>query len=75
MNAALFNALVTLADPVPADEDVKAGWPALLLFLGLAACVVLLVWSMTRHLKKTKANADHGAFGDEPSDGSADPQD
>jgi apolipoprotein N-acyltransferase len=57
--------LVPLLDPAPADADVKAGWGAFGIFLGLVAATALLCWSMVRHLKKSKLNADAGAFGDE----------
>ena len=69
----LVVALLSFADPVPADEDVKAGWGAFALFLGLGLAVALLGWSLVRHLGKARANRDAGAFGDEP--GSSDPQD
>lgn len=58
------------ADPVPADNDVVGG-PLLAILLGvLAVAVVLLVWSMSKQLKKTQKNADAGVFGDEPDDDS-----
>ena len=34
--------LVGGADPVPADNDVKAGWVAFWIFVGLAVAVALL---------------------------------
>lgn len=66
----LLASIVSFADPVPADEDVKAGWGAFALFIGLAITVVLLGWSMARHLKKARLNRDAGAFGDKPADDS-----
>ncbi|RNL80888.1 hypothetical protein [Nocardioides marmorisolisilvae] len=54
---------VLAADPTPADKDVKAGWPAFFIFLGLAVAVGLLGWSLVRQLNKTKRNADAGVFG------------
>jgi hypothetical protein len=51
-------------DPTPSANDTKAGWGAFALFLGMAIAVGLLGWSLTRHLKKTKLNADSGAFGE-----------
>lgn len=62
----LVTSLISFADPVPADEDVKAGWGAFALFLGLGVTVALLGWSMVRHLGKARTNRDAGAFGDEP---------
>jgi hypothetical protein len=54
------------ADKVPAADDVKAGWGAFALFIGLAIAVALLGWSLTRHLRKASDNAARGAF--DPSD-------
>lgn len=53
-------------DPVPAPEDVKAGWIALIVFIALAVAVVVLGVSLTRHLRKARASADEGLF--DPSD-------
>jgi hypothetical protein len=62
----LLPLLVSSADKVPAPEDVKAGWGAFALFIALAVAVALLGWSMTRHLRKARENADLGVF--DPSD-------
>jgi hypothetical protein len=66
----LIPLVVAGADKVPADEDVKAGWGAFALFIALAVAVAVLCWSMSRHLRKARDNADAGAFGpvDEPTD-------
>lgn len=58
--------LVPGADKVPAPEDVKAGWGAFAVFIVLAVAVALLGWSMSRHLRKAKNNAELGFF--DPSD-------
>lgn len=50
-------------DPVPEPEDVRAGWGAFWLFMGLIAATALLMWSMVRQLRKTQANAERGVFG------------
>lgn len=74
MNALLLHLAVLLpgADPVPAPEDVKAGWVAFAVFLALAVAVALLGLSLTRHLRKIRSNAEAGVFGPvEPSDESA----
>jgi hypothetical protein len=55
--------LVGAADKVPADDDVKAGWVAFAVFIGLGIAVALLGVSLTRHLRKARDNADSGAFG------------
>jgi len=58
--------LLPLADKVPAPNDVKAGWGAFALFIALGVAVALLGWSMTRHLRKARDNAELGVF--DPSD-------
>ena len=55
--------LVALVDKTPAADDVKAGWGAFAVFLLLAAAVAFLGWSLTRHLKKARTNAEAGVFG------------
>jgi hypothetical protein len=62
----LSSGLAGFADKAPDPEDVKAGWGAFAIFAGLALAVALLGWSLTKQLKKTKANAEAGVFGDEP---------
>jgi hypothetical protein len=68
MNAFLItlHSLVLAGDPAPADKDVKAGWGAFWIFIGLAVAVALLGWSLVHQLKKTKANAEAGVFDEEP---------
>jgi hypothetical protein len=71
MNAFVItlHSLVLAADPTPDNKDVKAGWGAFWIFVGLAVAVGLLAWSLVRQLKKTQANADKGVFAeDEPTD-------
>lgn len=60
--------LVALVDKTPADSDVKAGWGAFAVFLALGVAVAFLGWSLTRHLRKARTNADAGVFGDEDKD-------
>jgi len=55
--------VLAATDPVPEKEDVKAGWTAFAIFLGLAAAVALLGWALTKQLKRTEANRRAGAFG------------
>lgn len=70
MNSLLLLAslVVVAADEAPAPEDVKAGWVAFGVFLALAVAVAFLGWSLSRHLRKARDNADRGVFGpsDEP---------
>jgi hypothetical protein len=60
-----LHGFVVMADPPPSDSAVKAGWPALWLFIGMVVAVGLLCWSMYRHLKKVRLNAEAGVFGEE----------
>jgi hypothetical protein len=57
--------LTTLADGVPKDEDVKAGWTAFVLFLLLIAAVVVLGFSLSKQLRRAQAAKDAGVYGDE----------
>ncbi|MCX6397930.1 MAG: hypothetical protein NTV23_15690 [Propionibacteriales bacterium] len=64
---------VSLAvDPTPDKEDIKAGWGAFGIFIAMAVAVGLLGWSLTRHLKKTKQNAEAGVFGETPDEAAKD---
>ena len=54
----LWTVLLPLAEKAPDPEDVKPGWVALVLFLLLAAAVVLLAFSLVKHLRKARANFD-----------------
>ena len=58
--------VLPLVDRVPKDDDVKAGWTAFAIFIGLAIAVALLGVSLIRHLRKAEANKAAGMFGDEP---------
>jgi hypothetical protein len=61
--------LVRVTDQIekgPEPEDVKAGWVALLIFLGLGAAVVFLAFSLVKQLRKAQAAKDAGVYGDEP---------
>ena len=72
MVTALLVALLPLADgasdPVPADEDVTAGWTALLIFAFLILAVVVLAFSFVKQLRKARAARDAGVYGDPPAD-------
>ena len=58
--------LVSLADKVPTDDEIGAGWGYFVLFLLLAVAVTFLGFSMAKHLRKARENAEHGVFGDNP---------
>lgn len=51
------------ADPIPDDEEVKAGWTAFAVFIGLIISVAVLGYFLTKQLKRTEANRKAGAFG------------
>jgi hypothetical protein len=75
----LTELVVRAADQTPKDEDVKAGWTALVLFLLLIAAVVVLAFSLVKQLRKAQAAEDAGVYGsdDEPdsdSDADAEPE-
>ena len=53
-------------DPVPADNDVTAGWTALIVFVGLIVAVVVLGVSLAKQLRKAQAARDAGVYGDPP---------
>ena len=56
----------SLPDPVPAENDVTAGWTALLVFVGLIIAVVVLGVSLAKQLRKAQAARDAGVYGDPP---------
>jgi hypothetical protein len=60
--------LVDGADKAPDPDDVTAGWLGFLVFILLALAVALLGFSLSRHLRKARDNADKGVFdsGDDP---------
>jgi hypothetical protein len=72
--------VIRAADEVPKDEDVKAGWTALVLFLLLIAAVVVLGFSLFKQLRKAQAAEDAGVYGrddesvDSDSDAEAEPE-
>jgi ABC-type uncharacterized transport system permease subunit len=61
--SALWTPLVAARlDRVPAAKDVTAGWVAFWVFIALVVAVALLGYSLTRHLRKARSNADLGVF-------------
>lgn len=58
--------VVTFVDSVPKDEDVKAGWLAFAIFIGLILAVAFLGWSLVKQLRKAQAAEDAGLY--DPSD-------
>lgn len=62
----LTDAVLRAAEQAPKPEDVKAGWLAFAIFIGLAVAVGLLGWSLVRQLRKAQSSADAGRY--DPSD-------
>ncbi len=65
-----MNAVVSLVLPLvqegPEPEDVVAGWTAFGIFGLLILAVVILGFSLTKHLKKAARNEEEGLFGATP---------
>ncbi len=57
-------AIAPLLDPVPAPGDVKPGWGATVLVLGLIAATVLLWFSMRKQLRRIRFPEDQEATED-----------
>jgi hypothetical protein len=55
--------LAVLADKVPSEDEIGAGWIYAVVFVLLAGAVVFLAFSLTKHLRKARTNADSGVFG------------
>jgi hypothetical protein len=59
----LASGLAALADKVPSEDQIGAGWIYAVVFVLLAGAVVFLGFSLSKHLRKARANAESGAFG------------
>ena len=53
-------------DPVPSDNDVKAGWVGFGVVLVLIVVVVFLLRSFTKQLKKVERANDAGVYDEHP---------
>jgi hypothetical protein len=58
--------VLSFVDEVPQDDDVKAGWVAFAIFIGLILAVAFLGWSLIRQLRKVDAAEEAGLY--DPSD-------
>jgi len=58
--------VVSFTDQVPKDEDVKAGWLAFAIFIGLILAVAFLGFSLVKQLRKAEAAEAAGLY--DPSD-------
>jgi hypothetical protein len=55
-----------VSDPVPSDNNVKAGWVAFAVVLVLIVAVVFLLRSFTKQLKKVEKANDDGVYDETP---------
>jgi HAMP domain-containing protein len=62
----LVSLALWVADQVPEDDDVVAGWTAFAVFALLIAAVVFLGFSLTKQLRKADAAEEAGLY--DPSD-------
>jgi len=58
--------VLPMVDDVPEANDVKAGWVAFAIFIGLILAVAFLGWSLTKQLRKVDAAEEAGLY--DPSD-------
>lgn len=63
--ADLASVVVSAEDKSPKPEDVKAGWGAFAIFIGLCLLVGFLGWSLTRQLKKVEKARVEGVYGED----------
>ncbi|WP_028472820.1 hypothetical protein [Nocardioides alkalitolerans] len=57
-SADVLHLWVQAAEQTPEPEDVKAGWTGFAVFMALIAATALLLWSMARHVRTLRRNAD-----------------
>lgn len=62
----LLPLVTSLVDDVPEDKDVKAGWIAFAIFIGLVLAVAFLGYSLIKQLRKVDAAEAAGLY--DPSD-------
>lgn len=61
-----FVTFLSTLDPTPQDEDIKAGFPALFIFLGMLVLIGLLGFSLSRHLRQSETNRRAGLYPGSP---------
>jgi hypothetical protein len=54
--------LAVLADKVPSEDEIGAGWIYAVVFVLLAGAVAFLGFSLAKHLRKARTNAESGVF-------------
>jgi hypothetical protein len=60
---ALLSGFAALVDKPPSEDEVGTGFAYLVLFILLVAAVAFLGFSLSKQLRKTRANAEAGVFG------------
>jgi len=58
----LLSGTAALVDRTPTEDEIGAGWIYLVVFLLLVAAVTFLGFSLTKHLRKARSNAERGVF-------------
>jgi cbb3-type cytochrome oxidase subunit 3 len=58
----LTGGFAALVDKPPSEDQIGTGAAYLVLFLFLAAAVAFLGFSLSKQLRKTRANAEAGVF-------------
>jgi hypothetical protein len=62
--------VINALDPVPDDNNVKAGWGAFAIFVLLILAVALLCWSFVKQMRKVKAANEAGVYDEHPAEDS-----
>ena len=67
----LLTMVVSFADEVPEEDDVKAGWLAFGIFIALIVAVAFLGFSLVKQLRKAQRAKEAGVYGPVDDDASA----
>jgi hypothetical protein len=59
----LTSGFAALVDKPPSEDQIGTGFAYLVLFVLLAGAVAFLGFSLSKQLRKTRANAEAGVFG------------
>lgn len=59
----LLTMVVSFVDEVPEEDDVKAGWLAFAIFIGLILAVAFLGFSLVKQLRKAQRAKEAGVYG------------
>ena len=65
MHTFVIAGLVGLVDKTPSEDEIGTGWIYLVVFVLLAAAVTFLGFSLAKHLRRARTNAERGVFGKE----------